>query len=97
MSLGQYLRDIADGYSRSSIQSASHGLLAQEGDRLTPLLPAGLKVEDSGGKGVATWVAAFCEVCRSGARGEHFLPRVHLVTGHVTQTRGDTIRQPGTR
>jgi hypothetical protein len=62
MSLGQYLRDIADGYSRSSIHSVGHGLLAQAGDRLTPLLPAGLKVEGSGGKGVATftpWIGIF--------------------------------------
>jgi hypothetical protein len=62
MSLGQYLRDIADGYLRSSIHSVGHGLLAQAGDRLIPLLPAGLKVEGSGGKGVATftpWIRIF--------------------------------------
>jgi hypothetical protein len=62
MSLGQYLRDIADGYLRSSIHSVGHGLLAQAGDRLIPLLAAGLKVEGSGGKGVATftpWIGIF--------------------------------------
>jgi MrcB-like, N-terminal domain len=62
VSLGQYLREIAEGYDRGSIHSAGHVLLAQAADRLGSLLPAGLQVEGSGGKGVATftpWIGIF--------------------------------------
>lgn len=62
MSLGQYLRDVAAGYTRSSIHSPGHEWLREAPDKLGPLLPAGLTVEASGGKGNAThtpWIGVF--------------------------------------
>lgn len=44
------------------MRSAGHALLARASDELLPLLPAGLRVEGSGGKGVATftpWIGVF--------------------------------------
>ena len=62
MDLRGYLLAIADGYSQGSLSSPGHVLLKDASSVLGPLLPGGLVVEGSGGKGVATltpWIGVF--------------------------------------
>jgi len=62
MDLKRYLTEIAKGYETTSIRSPGHELLRSAAAALTPLLPAGLIVKASGGKGVATstpWIGVF--------------------------------------
>lgn len=55
MDIGEYLKQIAAGYSMNSLHSEGHHLLKLAAGVFKPLLPAGLKVEGSGGKGTATF------------------------------------------
>jgi len=62
MDLGDYLRTIASDYARDSLDSPGHVLLKDAPNVLGPLLPGGLVIEGSGGKGVPTltpWIGVF--------------------------------------
>lgn len=62
MTLSEYLRAVASGYERSTLESVGHALLKDARGELTPLIPAGLQVKASGGKGVPTltpWIGIF--------------------------------------
>lgn len=63
MDLGEYLLDIATGYDRlAGLHTSTQTALAEAGDRLAEHVPAGLRVQGSGGKGQATytpWIGFF--------------------------------------
>lgn len=63
MDLRDYLAAIAQRYrTDESVSSAGHTLLKAAAAHVGPLVPGGLKVEGSGGKGVATptpWIGVF--------------------------------------
>lgn len=54
-SLRDYLVRIASGYDSRSLHSAGHVLLRRAQEVIVPLIPGGLKVIASGGKGTATF------------------------------------------
>lgn len=53
--LREYLTRIAASYDSESLHSAGHNLLRRAGEVLEPLIPGGLNVIASGGKGKATF------------------------------------------
>lgn len=55
MDIGEYLKQTAAGYTMESLHSEGHRLLRIAPGVFNPLLPGGLKVEGSGGKGTATF------------------------------------------
>ncbi|MCC3279915.1 DUF3578 domain-containing protein [Arthrobacter sp. zg-Y40] len=55
MDIREYLQQIAAGYAMDSLHSEGHRLLRLAEGVFKPLLPGGLKVEGSGGKGTATF------------------------------------------
>ncbi|WP_411285728.1 MrcB family domain-containing protein, partial [Lapillicoccus sp.] len=62
MDLQGYLTEVAKGYETTSMHSPGHALLHSAASEITPLLPAGLIVKASGGKGLATstpWIGIF--------------------------------------
>lgn len=62
MHIRDYLAEIAAGYNMASLHSAGHELLRRAPEVFLPLIPAGLRVSGSGGKGTPTftpWIGIF--------------------------------------